>query len=403
MMTRVLPGCDGSSMADAGMDAGMMMSDAGMDAGPIEFPIRDIPDPPALRSLIADIGPLGAADANGVQLPAGFTARIIARSNEIVPGTSYEWHDIPDGGATFMTEDLGWIYVSNSEAPLIGGASAMRFDASGQIVGAYRILDRTNINCSGGRTPWHTWLSCEEAARGFVYETDPWGEVPGQQRPALGVFKHEALTFDPVNSHFYLSEDESDGRFYRFVPDRMNARGFPDLTSGTIEVATVAGDGSVTWTALPDPQYTGITGLRFQIPTSTVFDGGEGIWWHEGIVYMSTKGDNRIWRYDVAAASMSILYDGSGVVDPILSGVDNITVSCCGDVLVCEDGGSMDIVAILPGGELKQLVHLVGQDTSEITGVAFSPDGTRLYFSSQRGPGTGGITYEVTGPFHAPA
>ena len=33
---------------------------------------------------------------------------------------------------------------------------------------------------------------------------------------------------------------------------------------------------------------------------------------------------------------------------------------------------------------------------SEITGPAFSPDGRRLYFSSQRNPGT---TYEVTGPW----
>jgi uncharacterized protein len=47
-------------------------------------------------------------------------------------------------------------------------------------------------------------------------------------------------------------------------------------------------------------------------------------------------------------------------------------------------------------------LQIVGHDNSEITGPAFSPDGTRLYFSSQYGT-TGsmldGITYEVTGPF----
>jgi hypothetical protein len=43
----------------------------------------------------------------------------------------------------------------------------------------------------------------------------------------------------------------------------------------------------------------------------------------------------------------------------------------------------------------------VSQFRSEITGLAFDPSGTRLYFSSQRGPAPGGagITYEVTGPF----
>jgi secreted PhoX family phosphatase len=35
-----------------------------------------------------------------------------------------------------------------------------------------------------------------------------------------------------------------------------------------------------------------------------------------------------------------------------------------------------------------------GVSGSEITGPAFNPDYTRLYFSSQRNPGT---TYEVTG------
>jgi uncharacterized protein len=58
---------------------------------------------------------------------------------------------------------------------------------------------------------------------------------------------------------------------------------------------------------------------------------------------------------------------------------------------------------ILPNGELKTLVQIEGQDESEVTGPAFDPSGTRLYFSSQRGPSgqsIDGVTYEVTGPFH---
>ena len=47
-------------------------------------------------------------------------------------------------------------------------------------------------------------------------------------------------------------------------------------------------------------------------------------------------------------------------------------------------------------------LQLEGHDAWEIAGPAFSPDGTRLYFSSQRGA-TGhpldGVTFEVAGPF----
>lgn len=402
MMSRALPGCgdDASAPLDGGspLDSGMLP----VDAGPTELPHRDIPAPPALRSLIGDIGPLGEPDANGVRVAAGFTARIVAQAGSELGGTGYEWHRMPDGGATYLTEDGGWIYVSNSEVPVVGGVGAVRFDASGEMRSAYRILDRTNVNCAGGKTPWHTWLSCEEIARGQVYECDPWGEHAAIVRPALGVFKHEAAAIDPVRAHVYLTEDEPEGRLYRFVPASLTERGHPNLSAGRLEVAVVAGDGSVTWVELPDPQYQGDTATRDQIAESTVFRGGEGIWYHEGVVYFSTKGDNRIWAYDVVASSLDVLYDDDDHAEPPLRGVDNITVSCCGDVLVAEDGGSMQVVAILPDGTVKPLVQVMNQDESEITGPAFDPSGTRLYFSSQRG-GSGGITYEVTGPFHEPA
>ena len=51
--------------------------------------------------------------------------------------------------------------------------------------------------------------------------------------------------------------------------------------------------------------------------------------------------------------------------------------------------------------EVKVLLRVTNRTSSEITGPAFSPDGTRLYFNSQRGGRNGsgtGITYEVTLP-----
>jgi secreted PhoX family phosphatase len=379
-------------------------ADAATDAAAYVFRRRIVPARPSLRSRIADIGPLSLEpDANGLRLPPGFTARVVAEFDRPVGDTSHRWHIAPDGGATFATEDGGWIYVSNSEQIAnMGGVGAIRFDTTGRITRAYRILERTNLNCAGGPTPWHTWLSCEEFDRGRVWECDPWGEQRAVARPALGVFEHEAITVDHDRWHLYMTEDVNNGRLYRYVPAAMNALGFPDLSRGTLEVAVVDAMGHVTWRAVPDPTYSQRTPTRYQVPESAEFNGGEGIWYHDHIVYFATKGDDRVWAYDTRSSMLTILYDFRRHPEPrILTGVDNITVSCCGDVLVAEDQGSMDIVAILPSGELKQLVQVVDQERSEITGPAFDPSGTRLYFSSQRSP-AGGTTFEITGPFHEP-
>ena len=369
-----------------------------VDAGP------DAPAPPKLKSNLANLGPLGTPDANGLILPDGFTSRVVATTGQApLPGGSFLWHGRPDGGATFQTPDGGWIYVSNSEIPFGGGVGALRFDADGNLVDAYAILSDTNVNCAGGKTPWGTWLSCEEIPKGRVFECDPFGKVPAVAYEALGVFKHEAVAVDPTTNVLYLTEDEGDGRFYRFVPGGTRD-GRPDLSSGSLEVAQVAQDGSVTWHPLPDPTYTGSTATRLQVPESTEFDGGEGIAWFDGMVFFSTKGDNRVWAFDVAAQKLSVLYDAATASNPILTGVDNVAVSCCGDVLVAEDGGDMQIVMILADGTVKPLLQVTGHDSSEMVGPAFDPSGTRLYFSSQRGSdGATGVTFEVTGPFHLPA
>jgi hypothetical protein len=345
-------------------------------------------------------GPLGAPDANGIRLPGGFTSRVVARSRQTVPGTSYTWHDAPDGGACYA-DGTGWIYVSNSEISPGGGAGAVRFSETGAITGAYRILSGTRTNCAGGKTPWNTWLSCEED-RGYVYETDPWGARAAVRRDAMGRFKHEAAAADPVRKVVYMTEDVSDGCFYRFRPTTWG-----DLSSGTLEVL-VAGSGAtsgpVTWARVPDP--TGATATRGQVPGAKRFNGGEGCHYADDTCWFTTKGDNRVWQYNAAAQTIELAYDDSLVPSGAapLSGVDNVTGSASGDLFVAEDGGNMEICVITPGGVVAPFLRVGGQSGSEITGPAFSPDGTRLYFSSQRGTSgrsSGGITYEVKGPFRA--
>ena len=369
-------------------------------------------------------GPLASApDANGLLLPEGFTSRVVAVAGEPVGDTGYSWHAFPDGAATFATDDGGWIYVCNSEVfdflvPDSGGASAVVFAAGGDVVDAYRVLEGSNSNCAGGPTPWGTWLSCEEnfGEQGRVFECDPRGVAPAVAHEAMGRWAHEAAAVDPDGRAVYLTQDHPEGLLYRYTPTS-----YPDLSSGVLEACVVAPDGAVSWQPVPDPSGTD-TPTRQQAPGATVFPGNEGIWYHDGFVFFTSKGDHSVHSIDLRNQRYELLWRGEpdrlGVEGAVLSGVDNLTVDHgSGDLYVAEDGGNMEVVMITAEGTVAPFVRIAaaGHDGSEVTGPCFDPSGQRLYFSSQRGPTPkpvaailpgyeggitgGGITYEVTGPF----
>ena len=354
-----------------------------------------------------------------MMVPRGFSVREVARTGQrAYAGSDYVWHARPDGGATFPMDDGGWVYVSNSEVNVWrqGGVGALRFSAQGEVIDSYSICTGTTNNCAGGPTPWGTWLTCEEIDEGLVYECDPTGRQLAVPAPLLGVFKHEAAAVDPVHRHIYLTEDTGNSNFYRFVPDHYPEGGRADLSKGRLEVAVVSGDDpmqtrKVSWITVPNP-VPRLSGdekrrelpTRKQVPEAEAFNGGEGCWYHEGLVYFTTKGDNRVWALDTNASTLDLIYDKhtDQAFNPGIDDVDNLVVSAGGDVLVAEDGAEMRLVVVGADVTPFELVNVIGQRDSEICGPAFSPDGERLYFSSQKGykgDDTDGRIYELRGPF----
>lgn len=347
--------------------------------------------------LLTACDPVGLRqpDANGIRVAPFFTARVVATTGEEVANTGYQWHLWPDGGGCFPSPDgAGWVYVSNSEwfftGPEGAGASFIEFDSNGDIVNAGRILSDTLRNCSGGITPWNTWLSCEEVPTGSVWECDPVGATPAVRIAGMGRFNHEAAACHPGEEVVYLTEDRGDGGLYRFIPDTWG-----DLSSGTLEILTEPEAGVLVWQIVPDPDGDLIQ-TRHQVPDTKQFDGGEGIDLSGNNVVFTTKGDNRVWSYDPTANSLTILYDVAVSANGILSGVDNVETSNQGVIYVCEDGGDMQIVLVREDGTTFPVMQIVNNPGSEICGAAFDPSGTRLYFSDQRGPGR---TIEIEGPW----
>ena len=394
-----------------------------------------------------------------LDLPEGFSYRIVSEAGQPLVGVDGVIPDRFDGTAFFDLDGRTFL-VRNSEQevdedyPAVagpeytydpvpqGGTTTVELDGDVNVVAEYVSLAGTLNNCAGGRTPWGTWLSCEETEaragddgmtmdHGFVFEVDPLNPDNNKNPTpltALGRFPHEAVSIDPESGVVYLTEDASEpnGLLYRATPTTPLG-GYGSLRDGAVLEAMVASkDGAfladlsevteigtmldMAWTAIPDPSAAEAS-TRVQLSKVTRSRKLEGTWWGDGATYVVAsyarhddgsvnEHDGQVWRLDPTTNTMQLVVQFAVNPDPDsdnFDGPDNITVAPDGGLILCSDGeGRQHLSMVSPAG-VPTIFARNARDDGEFTGATFSADGTTLFVNLQQ-PGT---TFAITGPWTA--
>ena len=188
-----------------------------------------------------------------MSLPDGFKYRSFSVTGDLMSDGNL----VPlalDGMGVFNTRDGRFRLVRNHEdrnGPGLGtvAVDGNAYDKKGGgtttlVVNPFtRALERdfislsgTTVNCAGGVTPWHSWITCEETNVGptpagwqkqhgycFDVPADADGTVPAIAVPEMGRFSHEAIAVDPGTWIVYETEDNGSSGgssgFYRFLPN----------------------------------------------------------------------------------------------------------------------------------------------------------------------------------------
>ncbi len=399
-----------------------------------------------------------------LSLPRGFSYSIVAQSGVTKLESGEPTPSDPDGTASFARRGAkGSVLINNHEisgtepfhVPHVagyvydpdagGGTTTIVVDRRGRRVREYVSLAGTHTNCAGGRTPWNTWLTCEETEailtqrHGYVFEVDPYSQRANRNpKPikALGRYAHESVAVDPREGRIYLTEDATNpnGLLYRFTPprkalplrhgslkkladdagklDAMQAftrRGkfVPDLSVATKPGTTYR----VKWRAVPDRDAATVsTRMQFTNDQITRSRKLEGMWWGDGGAYFvasfartsdgsAAQHDGQVWfldpRDNTIELKLHFAYTPTDQ-DSNPDGPDNITVSAYGGLIIAEDGeGKQHLVGSTERGKTFFFARNDHPDDSEFAGPNFSHDRSIL-FANVMSPG---YVFAIRGPF----
>jgi len=306
-------------------------------------------------------------------------------------------------------------------------------------------------NCAGGRTPWGSWLSCEESAitqvdgaqkpHGFVFEVPISATGPVEAAPltAMGRFAHEAAAVDPDTDIVYMTEDAMTGLFYRFLPNqrqnlaeggRLQALVIKDQKSvntsnwprdwgstgpGGMEVGR---EMEVEWVDLDNVDAPdGDLAARGFAVGAAQFCRGEGMDYgrrpeaRSGEIYFNcTQGGasrtGQVWRYRPSEKEgrrgekrspgvLTLIYESPS--PDTLDLCDNLAFAPWGDIILCEDGfGDQFLRGLTPKGEIYDIARNAETEGAEFCGACFSPDGSVMFVNVQEP----GHTFAIEGPWN---
>lgn len=339
--------------------------------------------------------------------------------------------------------------------PLLGGTSSFTYNLKTRRVEQSNLsLAGTTQNCAGGRTPWGSWLTCEERAdqaghltgkdHGWVFEVPAMATSPVVPVPikAMGRFMHEAAAVHPPTGIVYLTQDEPRCLFYRYLPNakgelvkggRLQAlaiRGHkmadlrnwpvdaePGWGAGTVKVGTKL---PVEWIDLDHVEAPdGDLNQRGAAKGAALFSRGEGVIFGlspdgQPEIYFTTTDageaqTGQVWRYlpspqegqpgeRNAPAQLELFYESPG--SEAMEAGDNVTIAPWGGLILCEDrpvqkGNRNHLQLLTRQGDLVPFATNMHPQNGEFTGICFSPDDTTLFVNIQRP----GITLAINGPW----